>query len=170
MAIRIFGILIALFTITFTILSLQDPYSLNIKSYALNFKNIEASDLNAYELNASNVKSYYKAQSWARYTDKDEFDNFVNFNLDFNLSANKLELKGKEMDKVLFEGNVTYIGLNNTKIFADKVEYAPKNKILSTNTGFKALINGSIINGNTLNYDVENKILQVQGVNAWLER
>ncbi|MCH3853029.1 hypothetical protein LZC39_13110, partial [Campylobacter jejuni] len=39
MAIRIFGILIALFTITFTILSLQDPYSLNIKSYALNFKN-----------------------------------------------------------------------------------------------------------------------------------
>ncbi|EGX7732286.1 hypothetical protein JHF35_000686, partial [Campylobacter coli] len=118
MAIRIFGILIALFTITFTILSLQDPYSLNIKSYALNFKNIEASDLNAYELNASNVKSYYKAQSWARYADKDEFDNFVNFNLDFNLSANKLELKGKEMDKVLFEGNVTYIGLNNTKIFA----------------------------------------------------
>lgn len=110
-----FGILIALFTITFTILSLQDPYSLNIKSYALNFKNIEASDLNAYELNASNVKSYYKAQSWARYTDKDEFDNFVNFNLDFNLSANKLELKGKEMDKVLLEGNVTYIGLNNTK-------------------------------------------------------
>ncbi|EIV4081743.1 hypothetical protein L8P52_001632 [Campylobacter coli] len=170
MAIRIFGILIALFTITFTILSLQDPYSLNIKSYALNFKNIEASDLNAYELNASNVKSYYKAQSWARYTDKDEFDNFVNFNLDFNLSANKLELKGKEMDKVLLEGNVTYIGLNNTKIFADKVEYAPKNKILSTNTRFKALINGSIINGNTLNYDVEKKILQVQGVNAWLER
>ncbi|HHD0601597.1 TPA: hypothetical protein ACOS69_001300 [Campylobacter coli] len=170
MAIRIFGILIALFTITFTILSLQDPYSLNIKSYALNFKNIEASDLNAYELNASNVKSYYKAQSWARYTDKDEFDNFVNFNLDFNLSANKLELKGKEMDKVLLEGNVTYIGLNNTKIFADKVEYAPENKILSTNTGFKALINGSIINGNTLNYDVEKKILQVQGVNAWLER
>ncbi|MEE6566101.1 hypothetical protein VWM73_08515, partial [Campylobacter coli] len=51
-----------------------------------------------------------------------------------------------------------------------KVEYAPKNKILSTNTGFKALINGSIINGNTLNYDVEKKILQVQGVNAWLER
>ncbi|MCC2555061.1 hypothetical protein LKN81_02110 [Campylobacter coli] len=170
MAIRIFGILIALFTITFTILSLQDLYSLNIKSYALNFKNIEASDLNAYELNASNVKSYYKAQSWARYTDKDEFDNFVNFNLDFNLSANKLKLKGKEMDKVLLEGNVTYIGLNNTKIFADKVEYEPKNKILSTNTGFKALINGSIINGNTLNYDVEKKILQVQGVNAWLER
>ncbi|ECP6256593.1 TPA: hypothetical protein SG281_000223 [Campylobacter coli] len=170
MAIRIFGILIALFTITFTILSLQDPYSLNIKSYALNFKNIEASNLNAYELNASNVKSYYKAQTWTRYTDKDEFDNFVNLNLDFNLSANKLELKGKEMDRVLFEGNVTYIGSNDTKILANKVEYEPKNKILTTDTGFKALMGGNIVNGNTLNYDVEKKILQVQGVNAWLER
>ncbi|EHN2853841.1 hypothetical protein KK585_001644, partial [Campylobacter jejuni] len=42
-------------------------------------------------------------------------------------------------------------------------------KILHTNTNFKALINGSIINGNTLNYDVKNKILNIQGVNAWLQ-
>ncbi len=53
MAIKIFGILIALFTITFTILSLQDPYSLNLQTNALNFKNIEAKNLKAYESNTS---------------------------------------------------------------------------------------------------------------------
>lgn len=169
MAIRIFGILVALFTITFTILSLQDPYSLNLKSYTLNFKNIEAKNLNAYELNTTTIKSYYKANSWVRYADRDEFDNFVNLNLDFNLSANKLEFLNKQMDKVLFEGNVAYIGSDNVKMLADKIVYQPKNKVLSTDTGFKALIHGNIINGNTLNYDIENKILDIQGVNAWLQ-
>ncbi|HEE9013653.1 TPA: hypothetical protein R2H90_001157, partial [Campylobacter jejuni] len=74
-----------------------------------------------------------------------------------------------DMSKVLFEGNVTYIGANNVKIISQEVEYEPKNKVLYTNTDFKALINGSIINGNTLNYDVKNKILNIQGVNAWLQ-
>ncbi len=64
MAIKIFGILIALFTITFTILSLQDPYSLNLQTNALNFKNIEAKNLKAYESNTSIIKAYYKANSW----------------------------------------------------------------------------------------------------------
>ncbi|MEE6566596.1 hypothetical protein VWM73_12455, partial [Campylobacter coli] len=67
---------------------------------------------------------------------------------------NKLEVKEVLGTKFLF------FLLQALDLF-HKVEYAPKNKILSTNTGFKALINGSIINGNTLNYDVEKKILQV---------
>ncbi|MFY4755560.1 hypothetical protein ACOTV8_05740 [Campylobacter jejuni] len=169
MAIKIFGILIALFTITFTILSLQDPYSLNLQTNALNFKNIEAKNLKAYESNASTIKAYYKAISWVRYADRDEFNDFITLNLDFNLSANRLEFFNKDMSKVLFEGNVTYIGANNVKIISQEVEYQPKDKILHTNTNFKALINGSIINGNTLNYDVKNKILNIQGVNAWLQ-
>ncbi|EFP1605276.1 hypothetical protein HPX02_000959, partial [Campylobacter jejuni] len=152
MAIKIFGILIALFTITFTILSLQDPYSLNLQTNALNFKNIEAKNLKAYESNASTIKAYYKANSWVRYADRDEFNDFITLNLDFNLSANRLEFFNKDMSKVLFEGNVTYIGSNNVKIISQEVEYQPKDKILHTNTNFKALINGSIINGNTLNY------------------
>ncbi|EAJ8121744.1 hypothetical protein BHT71_02160 [Campylobacter jejuni] len=169
MAIKIFGILIALFTITFTILSLQDPYFLNLQTNALNFKNIEAKNLKAYESNASTIKAYYKANSWVRYTDRDEFNDFITLNLDFNLSANRLEFFNKDMSKVLFEGNVTYIGSDNVKIISQEVEYQPKDKILHTNTNFKALINGSIINGNTLNYDVKNKILNIQGVNAWLQ-
>lgn len=32
------------------------------------------------------------------------------------------------MSKVLFEGNVTYIGSNNVKIISQEVEYQPKDK------------------------------------------
>ncbi|MFQ6341710.1 hypothetical protein [Campylobacter sp. VTCC 70190] len=169
MAIKIFGILIALFTITFTILSLQDPYSLNLQSKALDFKNIEASNLKVFESNASLIKAYYKADFWIRYEDKDEFKDFVALNLDFNLSANRLEFFSKDTSRVVFEGNVIYRGANGVQIFSEEVEYKPKDKILHTNTPFKALVNGSIVNGNTLNYDTKNKILNIQGVNAWLE-
>lgn len=168
MAIKIFGILIALFTITFTILSLQDPYSLNLQTNALNFKNIEAKNLKAYESNTSVIKAYYKANSWVRYADRDEFNDFITLNLDFNLSANRLEFF-KDSNRVLFEGNVTYRGANNIEIVSQEAEYELKDKILHTNTHFKALINGSIINGNTLNYNIENKILNIQGVSAWLQ-
>ncbi|TKX32284.1 hypothetical protein [Campylobacter aviculae] len=169
MAIKSFGILIALFVIIFIVLWIQDPYSLNIKSYSLNFKNIEASHLKAYELNETIIKSYYEVDSWSRYINRDEFDYFTNFNLDFNLSANKLELFGKDMSKIKFEGNVTYFGSNNVKFMADEVEYQPKNKFLSTDTGFKGLINGSLIDGKSLQYDIKNKILQIQGVSACLQ-
>ncbi|MGH2267624.1 hypothetical protein [Campylobacter taeniopygiae] len=169
MAIKSFGILIALFVITFVILWLQDPYSLDIKSYSLNFKNIEASHLKAYDINQTAIKSYYRANSWVRYANRDEFDNFTNYNLDFNLSANKLELLGQNMDKIKFEGNVTYLGSNNVKFIANEVEYQPKSKILSTDTGFKGSINGNIVNGKSLQYDTKNKILQIQEVNACLQ-
>lgn len=169
MAIRIFGVLIALFTISFTILSLQDPYSLDFKAYSLNFKNIEASTLNAYELNSTMVKSYYKAHAWTRYENKDVFRDFLNLNLDFNLSARTLELVGRDLSRVIFEGNVVYSGENNTRLLSPKMEFDPKGKILSTHSGFKALIGGNVINGNVLNYDLKSKILQIQGVEAWLQ-
>ncbi len=167
MAIRIFGILIALFTISFTILSLQDPYFLNPKDYSLDFKNIEASSLKAYDLNSTTVRSYYRASSWTRYENKDVFKDFINLGLDFNLSANTLELLGK--DRIIFEGNVKYSGKDNTRLLGEKMEFKPKEKILSTHSGFKAMIGENIINGNVLNYDLKNKILQVQGVQAWLQ-
>ncbi len=170
MAIRIFGILIALFAISFTILSLQDPYSLNLKNYSLDFKNIEARNLDAYELNSTTIKSYYKADTWTRYENKDVFKDFVNLNLDFNLSANTLELLGKDFEKVVFEGNVKYLGKDNTKLTSDKMEFDPKKKHLSTRAGFEAFIGENIINGDILNYDLKNKILQIQGVKAWLQK
>ena len=167
MAIRIFSLLISLFAIVFTALSLQEPYSLNLNNYSLNFKNIEASDLSAYELNQTSVKSYYKADSWTRYEKKDEFENFINLNLDFNVSAKKVEFLSENMDKLLFVGDASYIN-DDIKIFSDEVEYNLKDKTISTNSTFRAFVGENIINGDSLNYEIKNKILKIQGVNAWL--
>ncbi|MCX2682370.1 hypothetical protein OQH60_00320 [Campylobacter sp. MIT 21-1685] len=169
MALKIFAILVALFTISFTILGLQNPYFLDIKSYSLDFKNIEANSLKAYELNTTFIKSYYEANSWIRYSDKDVFEDFKTFNLDFNLSAKSLEVSNENFNKVLFQGDVVYRGIDELQFFSQKVEYFPKKKILNTDVGFKALVNGSAINGSTLKYDLENKILKIQGVDAWLQ-
>ncbi|MBK1972179.1 LPS export ABC transporter periplasmic protein LptC [Campylobacter sp. 2018MI35] len=169
MVIKIFGVLIALFTIIFTILTLQDPYSLNLKSYSLNFKNMEASNLNIYETNSSTIKAYYKANSWERYNDKDVFHYFTTLNFDFNLSANTLELLNDQKNKIVFEGNVSYSDLNGTKILSQKVKFNPDDKILSTDVGFKAFLNKNRVDGNILVYDLKKNTLQVEGVQAWIQ-
>lgn len=169
MVIKIFGVLIALFTIIFTILTLQDPYSLNLKSYSLDFKNMEAKNLNIYETNSSAIKAYYKANSWERYNDKDIFHYFTTLNFDFNLSANTLELLNNQKNKIVFEGNVSYIDLNGTKILSQKVKFNPDEKIISTDMGFKAFLNKNRIDGNVLVYDLKKKTLQIEGVKAWIQ-
>ncbi|MBK1964304.1 hypothetical protein DU472_01770 [Campylobacter novaezeelandiae] len=169
MVIKIFGVLIALFTIIFTILTLQDPYSLNLKSYSLDFKNMEAKNLNIYETNSSAIKAYYKANSWERYNDKDIFHYFTTLNFDFNLSANTLELLNNQKNKIVFEGNVSYIDLNGTKILSQKVKFNPDEKIISTDVGFKAFLNKNRIDGNVLVYDLKKKTLQIEGVKAWIQ-
>lgn len=167
LAIKIFGILIALFSIIFTLVSLQNPYTIDLKNYALDFKNVEAHRLYAYELNATNIKSYYEAKTWTRYNDRDVFQNFINLGGDFNLSANLLEVLGEKQENVLFEGDVVYSS-DDIKIMSEKVKYNTKSKEVSSDTNFKAFLNGNVVQGNALNYDVRNKILRVQGVNAWL--
>lgn len=169
MAIKFFGILIALFTIVFTILSLQDPYSLDLKSYSLDFKNIEATNLKAYESNSSIVRAYYRADSWERYQDRDVLKYFFTQNADFNLSANQLILSAQNFDWIKFEGNVDYTSFNGMHITSPEIFYFPKDKILESKENFKAYLNGNIIYGNSLNYDIRNKILKIQGVDAWLK-
>lgn len=167
MAIKIFGILLAFFSVIFTFVGLQEPYVFNFKSYALDFKNIEAKNLSVYELNASGVKSYYQARAWTRYANKDVLENFVNFNMDFNVSADSLELVGDNQDRVIFDGNVSYVG-NELRLTSPRVQYYPKEKRIYSDANFKAIMNENVIYGMSLDYNIERKILELKGVNAWL--
>jgi len=167
LALRIFGILVAFFAIVFTILGLQDPYSLNIKSYALDFKNIEANKLKAYELNTTLVKSYYNANSWIRYNDKDLFENFSSQNLDFNLSANTFTLL-KNSDEAILQGDVSYQA-DKMRIFSQEVYFFRNNKVLNSNVGFEAFIDDKIIKGQKIKYDLKQKILEIQGIKLWFQ-
>ncbi|MDO4674403.1 hypothetical protein [Campylobacter sp.] len=165
MAIKIFGILLALFSIIFTFVGLQEPFVLNFKSYALDFKNMEAKNLSVHELDASGVKSYYQAGSWARYAGRDVLENFINHNADFNVSADTLELVGEE--RVILEGNVSYVG-EGLRFSSARVQYYPKQRRIHSDANFRALVDENIIDGTRLDYDMERKILELEGVSAWL--
>lgn len=92
MAIRIFAVLMALFSLALVFLSVQDFYFIDIKPYGIDFKNIEANALSAYELNSSQIKTHYNSSQWTRYQDKDLFSDVRVLGFDFNVSANKLSL------------------------------------------------------------------------------
>ena len=169
MVIKLFGFLIALFSIIFLILSIQDPYFIDIKSYSINFKNIEANNLIASELNSTSTKSVFKADVWIRYKEKDVFKDFININKDYNISANNLEIFYNDENKLFLSGNVFYINNDNIKINSDEVYYYTDSKILKSYSGFKAYINDDLIVGDTLDYDIKDKILKVKDIKGWLQ-
>lgn len=166
MAIRIFAVLMALFSLALVFLSVQDFYFIDIKPYGIDFKNIEANALSAYELNSSQIKTHYNSSQWTRYQDKDLFSDVRVLGFDFNVSANKLILIGPA---VKLSGNVFYEDINQTRIQTHNLLYDKKREILSTQNDFTAYKNNNILKGNALSYNLLTKELKIQGVKAWLE-
>lgn len=166
MAIRIFAVLMALFSLSLVFLSVQDFYFIKIQPYGIDFKNIQANKLSAFELNSTQIKAHYNALEWTRYQNKDIFSRVRVFGYDFNVSANELALIKSIVE---LSGNVLYEDINQTRIEAKKLVYDKKRENLSTKNEFIAHKNNSILKGNTLSYNLDSKELRIQGVKAWLE-
>lgn len=166
MAIKIFGILMALFALVLVFLSTQDLYSIEIEQKAIDFNNIEAFELYAYELNASEVKANYQALKWLRYESRDLFDEIKVFTQDFNLSSKEALVVDKN---ITFNGDVLYNDINDTKISTQRLFYDGLNKNAYTDTEFKAYKGANLLVGKELDYDLDDKILHIKGkVKAWL--
>lgn len=165
MAIKIFSVLMGLFSLTLVFLSVQDFYFIDSKPYGIDFKNVEANNLSAFELNSSITKANYKASQWTRYQDKDIFSVVRVFGFDYNLSAKELKLAG---DITQLSGNVLYEDINQTRIEAQRLNYDKKKEILSTRAEFSAYRGDNILKGNALSYDLQKKELNIRGVKAWL--
>lgn len=147
-------------------LGLQDFYYIDFKPSGVDFKNIEAANLNAYELNSSVILANYTATKWTRYKDKDVFDSVFIEGLDYNLSANELI----SMDKNLtLNGNVRYADKNATKFESNRLFYDKAKKQISTNSDFKAFRKNDEIEGKSFVYDIKTQNLSIKGVKAWLE-
>lgn len=166
LAIKIFSLLIAFFSIIFVFLGLQDAYFLDIKNYGLDFKFMEAKNLQGWELNSSKISKNYQAKSWERYEKRDVFKDFFHQNLDFNLSAGELEILNKN-EKIILRQNVLYKDAQG-EIKTQFAEYEPKNKILKSDDSFEANFNSNIVRGKTFSYDLDKKIFKTQKVKAWL--
>lgn len=166
MAIKIFVVLMCFFSLTLVFLSLQDFYFIDIKPYGVDFKNVEARRLDAFELNSTLVKANYTAEKWERYKDKDVFNAVFVYGYDFNLSANELI----SMDKNLtLNGNVRYTDINATSFETQRLFYDGVKKVVSSKSAFKAARKDSNISGKAFSYDTKSGELKIQGVKAWLE-
>ena len=166
LAVRIFAVLMGLFSLVLVFLGMQEFYVIDFKPPSVDFKNIEASKLDVYELNSSLAKANYKANAWERYADKDVFDNVLVYGFDFNLSSNKLIYAN---DDISLQGKVRYADDNQSKIETERLIYDKAKKKISTKSDFKAYQKESIVTGTAFEYDLQNKTMRIQGVRAWLD-
>lgn len=167
MAIKIFSLLMGLFAFALVFMSLQDFYFIDLKERALNFKSVEAVSLEGFELDKSGVLGVFRASAWERFANSEEdiFTNFKAFRQDFNISADTMSLKNSQ---VFLKKNVLYEDVNNTQIKSWSLEYDRKNNLLSTQDKFEARRGASVLRGDGLRYDLEDKKLVVDGVRAWI--
>lgn len=166
LAVRIFAVLMGLFSLTLVFLSLQEFYLIDFKPPSVDFKNIEANKLDIFELNASSTKANYQAASWQRYLDKDIFNKVFVYGFDFNASTNTLVLT---QNGTTLQGNVRYADDNGTRVETQRLFYDNKKKILSTKSDFKVYRKDNLLTGTAFDYNVPKKVLKIQGVKAWFD-
>ncbi len=155
-----------IFSLVFVFLGMQDLYSIEIKPYSVDFKSIEAHDIGAFELNSSIVNSFYEADDWIRFNDKDEFVRVNMLSLEQNISANELLMKD---NNISLKGDVYYTDVNGTRIKSDEIFYIRDSKILYTDSNFKAYKDNNTLLGNSLIYDLEGRKIRIEGVRLWLD-
>lgn len=154
------------FALALVFLSMQGFYFIDIKPNSIDFKNIQAHDITLYELNSSAVANNYEAQIWTRYKQKDILEHFTLLNADFNLSSNEVEVLNN--DFITLKGNVVYEDKNQTRILSPLISFDSEKKELSTQKDFIIYRKKSEIKGQSLNYDLNSKELEVKGARAWL--
>ena len=156
-----------LFACVLVFVSLQDFYFIDLKEKALNFKSVEALNLQGYELDESGVLGFYRASSWERFSQNEEdiFTNFKAYRKDFNLSSNLMKVANSQ---IFFRQNVFYEDINKTSIKSQSLDYDRKNEILSTKDNFEAKRGESVLKGEGLKYNLADKRLEIDGVRAWI--
>lgn len=85
---------------------------------------------------------------------------------DYNVSANKLVFMDKNIS---LAGNVLYKDINDTSISTERIFYLKDDKVIFTDTKFKAFRANDTLFGSSLKYDMKNKTLDIKGVNLWLD-
>lgn len=170
MAVKIFTVLMACLSMLLVILSIQEPYFLDLQTQNMDIKETQMNDIMAYELNSSAVSGIYRVKEWQRYKDKDVLVDFTAFGLDYNFTAQSTTILGRKNQEFIFEGDVFYKDNNQTQIKGQKFLYNSASKLLSSSDEVLAYIGENIINTQDFSYDLNTKQMTMQGVKAWLQR
>ena len=150
MVIRIFYLVVSVFSVAMVYLAIEEPYYSDLLSSGEVSASMQMSAVTDYEMNATAVNARYEADTCNRYKDRDECLN--------------------QEDLLKFKNNVRYINNENLKFVSNEATYDIKKKIAISNTPFVMTQNGNKITGNSLVYDLNLKTTKIKGFQGWIEQ
>lgn len=148
----------------------QMPYDISLTPQ-IGIANMQAKDVEGYELNSTLIFSRYEVKNAIRYNDRDEFlgfkANYVQNGNFHTISARKALLQG---NVVTLSGDVIYTNSDNLDFQSNLVSYDLKMKTLTSILPFIITQGGNKITGKSAVYDMENKKLYASEVSGWMQR
>ncbi|MFL1706346.1 LPS export ABC transporter periplasmic protein LptC [Campylobacter sp. MOP7] len=170
MVIKIFYFVISIFSVAMVYLTIQDPYHSDFLKPDKNIANMRMGNVVDYEINSTLISGRYEAQSWNRYSDRDEFVMFKAQILKDDLEHNLSSINAMHKSNVfLFKNNVNYINSDRVNFKSEEAKYDINKKILSSTVPFVITQNSDKITGNNVTYDVNSKKIYAKGIKAWIE-
>ncbi|AQW81662.1 LPS export ABC transporter periplasmic protein LptC [Campylobacter pinnipediorum] len=171
MVIKIFYIIVTIFSISMVFLASSNPYMAENFTTDFSISNIQINDVVDYEIDNEKISAKYEAKEINRYKANDELvyfrANFINSNLNNFLKADKAIIKGEE---IKLRQNVNYENNQSLTFKSQEAIYHKKDKTLMSNTDFVITKNENNITGTNIIYDLNNKITKAKGVKIWINQ
>ena len=171
MVIKIFYVVIAIFSVAMIFLASSDPYFAEQFKVDAKQANTKAFGVVDREINATTVSAVYEASEVNRF---DYFDEFLNFkgeilrgNQKHDISSNKAILDGEILK---FVGDARYENNESLNFSSQEIIYNTKSKVVASDVPFIMTQNGDKITGESGSYDLDKKQTQAKGLKAWIEQ
>lgn len=165
MALRIFYFGIAIFSVAMVILAVQTPYLGDFFKQELNVASLEMDNIIDYEVNSQIIVGRYEADKGIRYSDKDEFMNFVGYVIskdnNHTLSSDIAIYQG---DEIKFINNAKYYNSDAFNYISDEIIYNTVTKIAVSNKPFVLWQYENNVTGLTIKHDLNTQQTFATGV------
>ncbi|ANE36196.1 putative lipooligosaccharide transport system, substrate-binding component (LptC family) [Campylobacter iguaniorum] len=168
MVIKIFYVIISLFSVSMVFLMTQNPYSSKLEQGDISIANMEAKNIVDYELNATKTYARYDADNIIRYKNYDDISNFDSVILKGNtlhyLSSNKATAT---KDIITFYGDAKYKNSDKLNYNSERIIYNIALENLKSDSDFIMTQNSDKVVGKSVLYDMKDKKIFAKKVSGW---
>ena len=170
MVIRIFYLVVSIFSVAMVYLAIEEPYYSDLLSGGEVSASMQMNIVADYEINATMVNARYEADTWNRYS---EFDEFIKFRAEIfkdnkrhNVNSDKAFYNG---GRITLRGNARYANNENLAFASEEVIYSTATKVATSDSPFTMTQNEDKIVGKALVYDFELKKAYIKKAFALIE-
>ncbi|MDA3077500.1 LPS export ABC transporter periplasmic protein LptC [Campylobacter sp. JMF_06 NA1] len=166
MVIKIFYVVIAIFSVAMVFLSVQTPYFEEMFKENLNVSNLEMQGVRDYQV-GEKITGEFRAKNGIRYKDRDEFYEFdavIIDDINHTISSNLAVKKG---DNIKFSGSAHYRNSDEIDYKSEQITYNLKNKIVRSDVPYTLTQGENKVTGEKISYDTKNKKTNSKGIHAW---